>query len=140
MKIRSNAPLIAWLADSSSRTAENTLILRAFVCLNRGKAWRFVRNRHERAKDILYIHNTIDTFATRTDDLSAEWLRNIRHELHANSVRAVESAAATFFGAVTDSIRAASRIVQARNLTPEAIRETCNVGFTRIFQPRRQQN
>ena len=91
------------------------------------------RNRDERAKDILYIHDTIDTFATRIDDLSAEWVRNIRHELHANSVRAVESAAATLFGAVTDSIRAASRIVQARNLTPEAIRETCNFGFTRIF-------
>ena len=82
------------------------------------------RNRDERAKDILYRHDTIDTFATRIDDLSAEWIRNIRHELHANSVRAVESAAATFFGAVTDSIRAASRIVQPRNLTPEAIRET----------------
>ena len=93
------------------------------------------RNRDERAKDILYMHDTIDTFATRIDDLSAEWVRNIRHELHANSVRAVESAAATLFGAVTDSIRAASRIVQARNLTPEAIRETCNFGFTRIFQP-----
>ena len=63
-------------------------------------------------------------------------VRNIRHELHANSVRAVESAAATLFGAVTDSIRAASRIVQARNLTPEAIRETCNLGLARIFQSR----
>ena len=93
------------------------------------------RNREERAKDILYIHDTIDTFAARIDDLRAEWVRNIRHELHANSVRAVESAAATLFGAVTDSNRAASRIVQARNLTPEAIRETCNFGFTRIFQP-----
>ncbi|MGA7767658.1 MAG: GSU2403 family nucleotidyltransferase fold protein [Candidatus Sulfotelmatobacter sp.] len=94
------------------------------------------RNRDERAKDILYMHDTIDTFATRVDDLSAEWVRNIRHELHANSVRTVESAAATLFGAVTDSIRAASRIVQGRNLTPEAIRETCGVGFSRIFRPR----
>jgi hypothetical protein len=81
---------------------------------------------------------SIDTFATRIDDLSAEWVRSIRHELHANSVRAVESAAVTFFGAVTDSIRAASRIVQARNLTPEAIRETCNLGFSRIFRTRGQ--
>jgi len=94
------------------------------------------RNRDERAKDILYMHDTIDTFATRIDDLSVEWVRNIRHDLHANSVRAVESAAATLFGAVTDSIRAASRIVQARNLTPEAIRETCNLGFSRIFKSR----
>jgi|SRR6202050_206697 hypothetical protein len=27
------------------------------------------RNRDERAKDILYMHDTIDTFATRIDDL-----------------------------------------------------------------------
>jgi len=96
------------------------------------------RNRDERAKDILYMHDTIDTFATRIDDLSAEWVGNIRHELLANNVRTVESASATLFGAVTDSIRAASRIVQARNLTPEAIRETCNLGFSRIFRTREQ--
>jgi Nucleotidyltransferase len=71
------------------------------------------RTRDERAKDILYMHDTIETFATRIDELRTEWVRNIRHELHANSVRTVESAAATLFGAVTDSIRAASRIVQA---------------------------
>jgi hypothetical protein len=93
------------------------------------------RNRDERAKDILYMHDTIDTFATRIDELSAEWVRNIRPELHANNVRTVQSAATTLFGAVTDSIRAASRIVQGRRLTPEAIRETCNLGLTRIFQP-----
>ena len=96
------------------------------------------RNRDERAKDILYMHDTIDTFATRIDDLNTEWLRNIRQGLHANSVRAVQSAAATLFGAVTDSIRAASLIVQARNLTPEAIRETCNLGISRIFRTRGQ--
>jgi Nucleotidyltransferase len=94
------------------------------------------RSRDERAKDILYMHDTIDTFATRIDDLSAEWVGNIRHELLANNVRTVEGASATLFGAVTDSIRAASRIVQARNLTPEAIRERCSLGLTRIFLQR----
>jgi hypothetical protein len=92
------------------------------------------RSREERAKDILYMHDTIETFAARIDGLQAEWFGNVRHELHANSVRTVEGAAASLFGAVTDSIRAASRIVQARNLTPEAIRETCNLGLTRIFR------
>jgi hypothetical protein len=86
------------------------------------------RNRDERAKDVLYMHDTIDTFARRIDDLSAEWFSNIRYELHANSVRAVESAAATIFGAVTAWIRAASRIVQGRNLTAEAIRENLQLG------------
>lgn len=93
------------------------------------------RNREERAKDILYIHDTIETFATRIDDLQAEWFGNIRRELHANSVRTVEGAAASLFGVLTDPIRAAAQIVQSRDLTPEAIRETCNLGLARIFQP-----
>lgn len=97
------------------------------------------RNREERAKDIVYMHDTIDTFRTRIPDLSREWIRNIRHELHANSVRTVERAAAALFGAVTDSIRAASRITQGRNLKPEVIRETCELGLARIFQPGRSE-
>jgi hypothetical protein len=96
------------------------------------------RNRDERAKDILYMHDTIDTFATRIDDLQTEWIGNIRRDLHANSVRTVQGAAASLFGELTDSIRAASRIMQARALTPEAIRETCNLGFGRIFKTRGQ--
>jgi hypothetical protein len=80
------------------------------------------------------MYDTIETFATRTDDLRAEWVGNIRHELHMNSVRTVQRAASSIFGAVTDPIRPASRIVRDRALTPEAIRETCNLGFTQIFQ------
>ena len=96
------------------------------------------RNRDERAKDILYMHDTIDTFGARIDELRAEWAKNIRPVLHVNGARTIQRAAASLFGAVTDPIRGASRIVQSRNLTPEAIRETCNLGFTRIFQPKYQ--
>jgi len=93
------------------------------------------RNRQDRAKDILYMHDTIDTFAPRIDELGVEWATNIRPVLHVNSVRTVQRAASSVFGAVIDPIRAASRIVRDRALTPEMIRETCNLGFTRIFQP-----
>ena len=92
------------------------------------------RNRPDRAKDILYMHDTIETFGKRIDKLRAEWTANIQRELHPNSVRTVQRAAASLFGAVTDPIRAASRIVHGRALTPEAIRETCNLGFARIFR------
>lgn len=92
------------------------------------------RNRDERAKDILYIHDTIEAFARRIEELRAEWTTNIRPGLHVNSARTVHSAAPSLFGAVTDPIRTASRIVASRDLTPEAIRETCNLGFIHIFQ------
>ena len=94
------------------------------------------RNRQDRAKDILYMHDTIETFAKRIDELRAEWTANIQRELHPNSVRTVQRAASLVFGAVTDPIRAASRIVQGRALPPEAIRETCSLGFTRVFGER----
>lgn len=97
------------------------------------------RNREERAKDIVYMHDTIDTFRTRIHDLSTEWVSNIRHELHANAVRTVERGAGTLFGNVTDAIRAASRITQGRNLTPEVIRETCDLGFVRSFSTWQEQ-
>jgi nucleotidyltransferase-like protein len=91
------------------------------------------RNGDERAKDILYMHDTIETFATRIDELHAEWITHIRDGLHPNSIRTVQRAAASLFGAVTDPIRSASRIIQGRALPPEAIRETCSLGFTRVF-------
>jgi hypothetical protein len=98
------------------------------------------RNREEQAKDNLYIHDTIDTFAENIDELAEEWVRNVRPGLHTNSVRTVQKAAESLFGTVTDPIRGASRIAEGRGLTPEAIRETCNVGFARIFRPEDGEN
>jgi len=117
------------LADDARVQIANPVSFLAQKILIHGR-----RNREDRAKDILYMHDTIATFAERIDDLQRGWVGNVRRELHANSVRTVEGAAASMFGVVTDSIRAASRIVQSRTLTPEAIRETCNLGLARIFQ------
>jgi hypothetical protein len=91
-------------------------------------------------RTLLYMHDTIETFARGTDVLQAEWVANVQHQLHANSVRTVQRAAASLFGEVTDSIRTASRIVQSRNLTPEAIRETCNSGFATDFPKGREKS
>lgn len=97
------------------------------------------RNRQDRAKDILYMHDTIETFAARIDELGAEWATNIRPVLHVNSTRTIQRAAASLFGAVTDPIRSASRIVQGRALPPEAIRETCGLGLARVFGERKRE-
>lgn len=92
------------------------------------------RNRSERAKDILYIHDTFETFGARITDLRAEWINEIRSKLHARSVRLVEHAADTFFGGTSDPVREASRIAQDRALSPEAIREVCSFGFQQVFR------
>jgi len=92
------------------------------------------RNRSERAKDILYIHDTLETFGARIADLRAEWTNKIRSRLHARSVRLVERAADALFGSVSDSVREVSRIAQGRTLSPEGIRQVCNFGFKEIFR------
>ena len=117
------------LADETPVQIANPVSFLAQKILIHGR-----RNRHDRTKDILYMHDTIETFATGIDGLQAEWSANIRRELHANAVRTVERAAATLFGEVTDSIRGASQVVHSRALTPEAIRESCNLGLRRIFR------
>lgn len=90
------------------------------------------RSREERAKDIMYIHDTLETFAPRMAELRREWIDNIKPVLHANSVRKIERAVDTLFGEITDSIRGAVQIAKGRRLTPEAIRETCDAGLTQI--------
>lgn len=87
------------------------------------------RNRSERAKDILYIHDTFETFGARLADLRAEWIKKIRVRLHTRSVRLVENTTDILFGEISDSVREASRIAQDRALTPETIREVCSLGF-----------
>jgi hypothetical protein len=92
------------------------------------------RNRSERAKDILYIHDTFETFGARLADLRAEWITKIRLRLHTRSVRLVENAADTLFGEISDSVREASRMAQDRALTPETIREVCSLGFQQVYR------
>jgi len=92
------------------------------------------RNRTERAKDILYMHDTLETFGPRIAELRNEWTANIRPNLHAKNTRGLEKAGDALFGEVTDPIRAASRIAQGRILRPEIIREVCNFGFKQIFE------
>ena len=92
------------------------------------------RNRSERAKNILYIHDTFEAFGARITDLRAEWINKIRSRLNARSVRLVEHAADTFFGGTSDPIREAFRVAQERALSPEAIREVCSFGFRQVFR------
>ena len=92
------------------------------------------RNRSERAKDILYIHDTFETFGAHITDLHAEWINKISSTLHARSVRLVEQAANTLVGEMSDPVREASRIAQDRALSPEAIREVCSFGFKQVFR------
>jgi hypothetical protein len=91
------------------------------------------RNLAKRAKDVLYIHDTIETFGGSLPAIRDEWKSKVRSTLHANAVRQIERAADAYFREVDDALREAARIATGRNLTAEMVREVCDFGWRQIF-------
>lgn len=94
------------------------------------------RKREAFAKDILYIHDTIEVFGPRLDELNHEWTSELKARIHANAARKVQRAATHLFGEVNDAIREAAQMTGSRKLSAEAVRESCNFGLARIFEAR----
>ena len=92
-----------------------------------------MRDRDRRAKDILYIHDTIEVFGGNLAAIREHWQTNVRAGLHARAARVVERAAEEYFHEVNDSIREAARIATGRSLTPEMVREVCAFGWQQVF-------
>jgi len=92
------------------------------------------RDRKDRAKDILYIHDTIETFAGHLGELRELFGKEIRPKLHAKWAREVSKAADALFGNVDDTIREAVQMVVGRKLSAEALTETCRAGWKTIFE------
>jgi hypothetical protein len=91
------------------------------------------RDHAKRAKDILYIHDTIETFGGNLATIHDQWLSTVKPTLHANSQLQVNGAADKYFQTVNDTFRESARIATGRNLTPEMIREVCWHGWQQIF-------
>jgi hypothetical protein len=91
------------------------------------------RAREDRAKDILYMHDTFEIFGARLQDLQALWRRTVAPQLRPRSARTMAKAAEVLFGGLSDDIRRAAQISNERRLTPEAIREACQYGFILVF-------
>jgi hypothetical protein len=87
------------------------------------------RSHDKRAKDILYLHDTIETFGSNLGGIREQSETTVRPALHPNAVRLVERSANLYFREVTDTIREAARIAIGRNLTPEMVRELCAYGL-----------
>jgi hypothetical protein len=91
------------------------------------------RSREKRAKDILYIHDTLEVFGGRLEALNAEWESRIAPRLHGNHVKVVRKASDRIFGGVTDTIRDAAIMAAGRDLNPESVREACQFGLRQLF-------
>jgi hypothetical protein len=94
-----------------------------------------LRERKHRAKDVLYIHDTIEAFGGSLDALKSVWHEESKPRLQVNVRTKVERAAAVMFSELTDSVREAAEISRSvgRDLRPDEIRAVCDAGVKVIF-------
>jgi Nucleotidyltransferase len=90
------------------------------------------RERRSRAKDILYLHDTIELLGAALDLLGEEW-KLAKQGLAESSVRTVEGAVDTMFSKVTDDIRSAAQAAAGRAMSPQAVQELCREGLKIVF-------
>ena len=92
-----------------------------------------LRPPRKRSQDVLYIHDTMELFASTLGDLRAIWSEDVRPSLPRRTAERIERMAQEQFREVTDDIRAAVRIPQDRVLRPDRMRATCDLGLAAIF-------
>jgi hypothetical protein len=91
------------------------------------------RERQDRAKDILYIRDTLEVFGARLPDLANLWRNDVAGNLPPRHANIVSRASREMFGRVSDDIRRAAEISAERALDPEEVRQACHYGFTEVF-------
>jgi hypothetical protein len=91
------------------------------------------RDYRDRAKDLLYTHDTIDVFSETLDELQELFRGAVAPKLHPRRVTELEGAADRLFGKVEDTIREAARMATGRKLTAERLTETAHAGLNEVF-------
>ena len=91
------------------------------------------RPSEDRAKDILYVPDTLQLFGSRLAELKQDWATSMSQRLQTRQRNALARAPQSLFGEVTDDIRRAARIAGPRIPSPEAIREACQYGLEQLM-------
>jgi hypothetical protein len=93
------------------------------------------RERQHRAKDVLYVHDTIEVFGNSLDIIKTMWCEELKPRLQDSVATKVGRAAAEMFSGLTDPIREAAEISRSvgRDLRPSDIRSVCDAGVKSIF-------
>lgn len=90
------------------------------------------RSIKDRAKDILYVHDTIELYGARLGELAQTWQEVVRPAMGA-AADDIRRLAAKYFGRVTDDIRRGARVSGARELAPEELQIRCELGLEQIL-------
>jgi len=91
------------------------------------------RDYEDRAKDLLYIHDTIEVFSEIVEELQKHFGSAVAPKLHPRRIAELEGSADRLFGRVDDTIREAARMAPGRRLTAERLAETAQAGLKEIF-------
>lgn len=87
----------------------------------------------KQAQDVLYIFDTIELFGALLEDFRERWKTTISPALGDKLSNKVLTLSKATFSNVNDMTRAAGRIPQNRNLSPEHIQLTCQLAFEQIL-------
>jgi hypothetical protein len=90
---------------------------------------------NKKAQDALYIHDTLELFGASLEELRRLWVDVVRPAMPARTAKRAETLGRELFVQVTDTIRAAARMPQGRNLTAEAVRAACEYVLEEILRP-----
>ena len=82
---------------------------------------------------MLYIHDTLELFGGALEELKTTWLHQIRPSMANKTASRAKTLARVVFERVTDEIREAARIPEARRLSPENLRAASEYGLEEIL-------
>src|SRR5262245_22297988 len=91
------------------------------------------RDHRDKAKDLLYMHDTIDVFSESLEELQKLFRSAVAPKLHPRRVAELEGAAEKLFSKVDDTIREAVRMAAGRRLSAERLAETAKAGLKEIL-------
>jgi hypothetical protein len=91
------------------------------------------RKPSERAKDVLYIHDTLELFAGSLPDLRRLWRDAVRPALGPSTEAKMRRATGRVFAGVTDTVRAAAKMATRRAVSSDGLLELCELGLKRVL-------
>jgi len=94
---------------------------------------RSMRSDAKKAQDALYIHDTLDLFASQLPKLREMWERSVRPSMGPKRLREFTAEMNAQFRELDDVQREASGLARRKGLTPESLHAGCTFGLREVF-------
>lgn len=120
--VRIDSPTVLYIANPTAYIVQKLLI-------------REKRDHAQRAKDLLYIHDTLELFGANLEGLHKLWEEAVFPSLHRRHVAKLRREASEIMSGVNDITRDASSIARSagRTLPPEDLLDVCRMGLQMIL-------